>query len=127
MQLLRWNNAKPIQGHDTRPASSTTERGWMSRKSPPSGRRRSILLTSPFIDQAIALKFRFLSIRFTSVRARSNGRLIDLCSAGFPVGDVPTEPTGARQGAGLRKAGPHCLLGLQASSDGRSPTTTSAY
>jgi hypothetical protein len=38
------------------------------------------------------------------------------------VGDVPTEPTdGARHGAGLRKAGPHCLLGLQASSDGRRP------
>src|SRR5947207_15714535 len=53
MQLLRWNNLKPIQGHDTRPASSPTERGWMSRKSPPSGRRRSIFLTSPFIDQAI--------------------------------------------------------------------------
>jgi hypothetical protein len=38
------------------------------------------------------------------------------------VGDVPSEPTGARHGAGLRKAGPLCLLGLQASSGGRSPT-----
>jgi len=34
MQRLKWNNAEPIQGHDTRPAPSTTERGWMSRKSP---------------------------------------------------------------------------------------------
>jgi len=24
MQRLKWNNAEPIQGHDTRPAPSTT-------------------------------------------------------------------------------------------------------
>jgi len=49
MQPLRWNNAKPIPGHDPRPAPSTTERGLdVAEISPPSGRGRSIFLTSTF-------------------------------------------------------------------------------
>src|SRR6266480_6240360 len=53
MQLLRWNN--PGAGHQA--SLFHGERGWMSRnKTCASGGGRKMFLTSPFIDQAFALK-----------------------------------------------------------------------
>jgi hypothetical protein len=62
MQLLRWNNANQSKGHDTTQASPNREKGLdVAGNLPPSGRRRSIFLTSPFIDQAISLIDRTMS------------------------------------------------------------------
>jgi hypothetical protein len=59
-KLVVCNPRKPASwqsGHDTRQASSTTERGLdVAEISPPSGRGRSIFLTSPFIDQPLRSK-----------------------------------------------------------------------
>jgi hypothetical protein len=48
MQLLRWNNAKPIQEHDTRPASSTTERGLDVAEIPAFRSKEKYSLDIPF-------------------------------------------------------------------------------
>ena len=54
MQLLRWNNAKPNPGHDTRPASSYGDKGLdVANHNRASGGGRRMFLTSPFIEQAI--------------------------------------------------------------------------
>src|SRR5437588_8215289 len=56
MQLLRWNHLNLTQGHNTRRASSVVT-GAGCRESfrlPVDG--EAFFLTSPFIDQAIALR-----------------------------------------------------------------------
>src|ERR1039458_3448334 len=53
MQLLRWNNAKPIQGHDTRQASSTTEKAGCRGNLPAFRSREKYFLDIPFYRPAI--------------------------------------------------------------------------
>ena len=56
MQLLRWNNADPIPRARHQTSVFYGERGWMSRKFPRLPVEGEVFsLTSPFIDQAIAL------------------------------------------------------------------------
>jgi len=56
MNLLRWNNAKPTPGPDTRPASSMVQGLDVAEKIRASGVGRKMFLTSPLIEQAFALK-----------------------------------------------------------------------
>src|SRR5436309_9690250 len=58
MQLLRWNNAEPTPGPDTRPASSMVQGLDAAEKIRASGVGRKMFLTSPLIEQPIALKTR---------------------------------------------------------------------
>jgi hypothetical protein len=56
MQLLRWNDVKLIQGTRHHTSVFHREKGLdVAGNLPLSGGRRSIFLTSPFIDQAITL------------------------------------------------------------------------
>jgi hypothetical protein len=67
----RWNHARPAAGAEDRKPKrngSHNEQGLEVKDAlSPSGRGRKMSLTFPLIDQAITLKFRLLSIRFTAV------------------------------------------------------------
>src|SRR5437667_2590019 len=56
MQLLRWNNAEPTPGPDTRPASSMVQGLDAAEKIRASGVGRKMFLTSPLIEQALAFQ-----------------------------------------------------------------------
>jgi hypothetical protein len=67
MQLLRWNNVKPIPGARHQTSVFYGQRDWKPRKSSsPPVEGELFPLTFPFIDQAFTLKFQLLSIHFTS-------------------------------------------------------------
>jgi hypothetical protein len=60
MQLLRW----ATQGRNTTPASFMVRGLDVANQTRAAGGGRKMFLTCPFIDQAVTLKFRLLSIDF---------------------------------------------------------------